>query len=663
MGYVEVGDKIFIIGDPIAQEGLNCNPYLLVDEGEGILIDPGSVLDFPIVLENLKELIDIRKISHVILHHQDPDFCSAVPLLEKEGLDAQVVTTWKCQTLVRYYGIHLPYYLIEENEMQLRLKSGRILSFILTPYLHFAGAFVTYDAKTRSLFSSDLFGSFSYNPTLYADDQYMDKMLSFHEHYMPSNAVLRPVMELLSLYKIETIYPQHGSIIKEQVNRYIEALKNLECGSLLTPVKQNLMQSGGFTMVFNEVYQRMFSVFPPAEVQELFNSVEGLEFNDEQKVIIGYHQDWSLIWNSIFNQIESLKGMVWLGVLSPFIQHLCAVFDLQMPDVFQKSLGDVFLENERLKQINVSMDQTIKATNNKLLKCPITGLYNETFFNSLLLNEFDNEDWRELGILVFIGIDDFSDYLIRFGNQEEQIVLSNLAYLLKEDFGENAVYRMDLPDFALYVKGFTRQEIIGKLEKIRVKVNKGDFFLGKVSISAGVAFPSEIDLNSTSSEIAVNQYKSLAFERLRTAQLTGKNKICFEGEKEIQTVSKGKVLIADTDITNMMLLKTYFEEADMEVITTDNGIEAKEMAIATMPDVIVSEIILHRLDGFSLRQELLNNSTTKDIKTVFLSFKKDENSVKRAMQMGVTHYLSKPFLLAELLGIVKSMVQDGEKWN
>ncbi len=74
-------------------------------------------------------------------------------MLEKEGLNAQVVTTWKCQTLVKYYGIQMPYYLIEEHEMQLRLKSGRILSFILTPYLHFAGAFVTYDMKTRSLFS------------------------------------------------------------------------------------------------------------------------------------------------------------------------------------------------------------------------------------------------------------------------------------------------------------------------------------------------------------------------------------------------------------------------------------------------------------------------------------------------------------------------------
>ncbi len=662
MGYVEVGEKIYIIGDPIAQDGLNCNPYLLIDEGEGILFDPGSVLDFSIVLENLKELIDIRKISHVILHHQDPDFCSAVPLLEKEGLNAQIVTTWKCQTLIRYYGIHSPYYLIEEHEMKLQLKSGRNLSFILTPYLHFAGAFVTYDEKTRSLFSSDLFGSFSYNPTLYADDHYMDKMLSFHEHYMPSNAVLRPVMELLSLYKIDTIFPQHGSIIKEQVYQYIDALKSLECGSLLTPVKQNLMLAGGFTMIFNEVYQRMTSIFPSAEVEEVFNSVEGLEF-DDQKVITGYRQDWSLIWNSIFKQIESMRGMVWLGVLYPFVSHLCAVFDLQLPEVFNKSLGDVFLENERLKQINISMDQTIKATNNKLLKCPITGLYNENFFDSLLLNEFDNEDWRELGTLVFIGIDDFADYLIQFGNQEEQIVLSNLAYLLKEDFGENAVYRMDLPDFAIYIKGFTRQEIIEKLEKLRVKIKKGDYFLGKVTISAGIAFPSEIDLNSNSSEIAVNQYESLAFERLRTAQLTGKNKICFEGDKEIHAVSKGKVLIADTDITNVMLLKSYFEDADLEVMTTDNGIEAKEMAIENLPDVIVSEIILHRLDGFSLREEILNNSTTKDIKTIFLSFKKDETSVKRAIQMGVTHYLSKPFLLAELLGIVESLVQDGKKWN
>ncbi len=662
MSYVEVGDKIYIIGDPIAQEGLNCNPYLLIDEGEGILIDPGSVLDFPIVLENLKQLIDIRKISHVILHHQDPDFCSAVPLLEKEGLNAQVVTTWKCQTLVKYYGIQMPYYLIEEHEMQLRLKSGRILSFILTPYLHFAGAFVTYDMKTRSLFSSDLFGSFSYNPTLYADDHYMDKMLSFHEHYMPSNAVLRPVMELISLYQIETIFPQHGSIIKDQVYQYIEALKTLECGSFLTPVKKNLMQSGGFTMIFNEVYKRMISIFPSEDVNEIFDTIDGLEFN-EQKVITGYRQDWNLIWNSIFNKVQSIKGMVWLGVLFPFVENLCAVFDLQLPEVFSKSLNEILNENDKLKQVNISLDQTIKATNNKLLRCPITGLYNETFFHSLLLNEFGNEDWREIGILAFIGIDDFADYIIRFGNQEEQIVLNNLAYLLKEDFGENAVYRMDLPDFALYLKGLTRQEVVERLEKIRVKVNKGDYFLGKITISAGVAFPPEIDLNSNSNEIAANQYENLAFERLRTAQLTGKNKICSEGEKGIQTVRKGKILIADTDITNVTLLKTYFEEADLEVMTTDNGIEAKEMAIANLPDVIVSEVILHRLDGFSLREELLNNSTTKDIKTVFLSFKKDETSVKRAIQMGVTHYLSKPFLLAELLGIVESLVQDGKKWN
>jgi PleD family two-component response regulator len=422
------------------------------------------------------------------------------------------------------------------------------------------------------------------------------------------------------------------------------------------------MQSGGFTMIFNEVYKRMISIFPSEDVNEIFDTIDGLEFN-EQKVITGYRQDWNLIWNSIFNKVQSIKGMVWLGVLFPFVENLCAVFDLQLPEVFSKSLNEILNENDKLKQVNISLDQTIKATNNKLLRCPITGLYNETFFHSLLLNEFGNEDWREIGILAFIGIDDFADYIIRFGNQEEQIVLNNLAYLLKEDFGENAVYRMDLPDFALYLKGLTRQEVVERLEKIRVKVNKGDYFLGKITISAGVAFPSEIDLNSNSSEIAANQYENLAFERLRTAQLTGKNKICSEGEKGIQTVRKGKILIADTDITNVTLLKTYFEEADLEVMTTDNGIEAKEMAIANLPDVIVSEVILHRLVGFSLREELLNNSTTKDIKTVFLSFKKDETSVKRAIQMGVTHYLSKPFLLAELLGIVESLVQDGKKWN
>ena len=66
---VEIAKNIYWVGGRGQQGGLNCNPYLLVDEEEALLIDPGSVLDFEDVLENVLSIVPLEKIKYVILHH------------------------------------------------------------------------------------------------------------------------------------------------------------------------------------------------------------------------------------------------------------------------------------------------------------------------------------------------------------------------------------------------------------------------------------------------------------------------------------------------------------------------------------------------------------------------------------------------------------------
>lgn len=123
---------------------------------------------------------------------------------------------------------------MDENDWKLTLKSGRTLQFISTPYLHFPGAFMTYDEKSKVLFSSDIFGALSYDWDLYANEYYIEAMKAFHESYMPSREILKHSMDKLDDLDIELIAPQHGSIIKKnQVREYIETLKNLECGANL----------------------------------------------------------------------------------------------------------------------------------------------------------------------------------------------------------------------------------------------------------------------------------------------------------------------------------------------------------------------------------------------------------------------------------------------
>jgi len=656
MSYVEIKDHVYHVGDTDLHNGLDCNPYLMIEGQEALLIDPGSHLDFETVLSNIKALTDLDKIKYIVLHHEDPDFCSAVPLLEQAGVNATIITSWRTMTLIQYYGIKSPIYLIEEHNMELIFKTGRALEFILTPYLHFAGAFATYDKKDRLLFSSDLFGAFSHNRTFYADDSYMDKMLSFHELYMPSNSILRPVMDVIMSYEIDMILPQHGSVIADKIKDYISALRTLECGSLLAPLKKNLMKSGGYLMIFNEVYRRLRSLYPFEEVCQVFQSIPDLVINDTCEVT-NYHSEGEIVWDKIFEEVKRQKGMRWITVLEPFVRNLSAVYDLKLPDTFSCVLKEMASENTQLKETNTALNQTVKAVNDKLVKCPVTGLYNEIFLKSLLAEELDKEDWRNVGDLVSISIDHFSSYQAKYGLKEEHNVLNNLAYMIQESFGENSVFRTDSAEFTLYVKGYEKSELINRLDELRISVSKSNLFLGNLTVSAGAVFHDEIVLDDPSYEMTVGKYMRLSLIRLRIAKNNGKNMICYQGEDDQIEKTSQMVLIVDADETNLEVLKNFIKDEGIQVMIARDGVEAYELAVQHRPNIIISELILNKLDGFVLREQILQNSETKDIETIFLSHKKDEESVGRAMGLGVTYYLKKPYMLSELVGIVKRKVK------
>ncbi len=656
MSYYKLKDNLYHIGDHSSVNGLDCNPYLLIEGDEAVLFDPGSKLDFEIVWENINALIDPQMIKYVVLHHQDPDLCSQMPMLEHAGINAKVVTTWRTMTIIQYYDIKSEYYLVEENDYTLTFKTGRTLKFLLTPYLHFAGAFVTYDESLKALFSSDLFGAFSYNRTLFADENYMDKMLAFHEHYMPANSVLRPVMDTLLNYQIHIILPQHGSIITEDPKKYIHALRTLECGSLLRPIKKDLMKSSGIIIIYNEVFQRLKMVFPYEEVVALFNDMAAFSINESQE-IYAYVGDPYKLWEDIFRRIRDEKGYRWLTVTEPFLRNICATYELSIPEVFQSSLEDAERKNLELQQINIALDQKIQSVNERLLKCPLTGLYNETFLKSLLIDELENEDWRDVGTIVTIGIDDFSKYKLKYGANEEITVLKNIVYLLVSAFGEQCVYKMTSADFGLYIKGYSEEAVISSVEALRHQIEQSDLFLGKLTVSLGAVFNKELNLDLTSYEVAVDQYIEKSLNRLRISKLKGKNYFCYSGDVENVQSSVLTLLVVDSDKINTEVISNFITELGVEVIVAGDGYEALELAKKIQPKMIITEVILDKIDGFLLREELLKDSRTKGIEVVYVSYQKDQESVERASELGVIHYLKKPYLLSELVGIVNKKIR------
>ena len=230
---VEIAPNIYWIGEYLENDPFQCHPYLIIDGDESILIDPGSMLEVRAVIKKTKELINLKQIKYIILHHQDPDVGAAVPAIEKliDRDDLQIITHSSVRIFLKHYGIKSKYYDIDEHNCVLETKSGLKLDFITTPYCHTPGSFVSYFNNNKILFSGDIFGGLEKSWKFYADENYFNEARKFHELYMPSRDIFNYSLQKIEKLDIELIAPQHGSIIKkEYIKPLIEKMKNLECG-------------------------------------------------------------------------------------------------------------------------------------------------------------------------------------------------------------------------------------------------------------------------------------------------------------------------------------------------------------------------------------------------------------------------------------------------
>ena len=230
---VAIMRDIFWVGFFDETTSLHCNPYILLDEADVVLFDPGSIPDFPVVMRKVIDLVSPEAITWIVVSHQDPDVCGNLAVVEDVvGHDKlRIAAHTNTIRLINHLGLNSELYAVDENELTLELESGRTFDFLPVPFLHSPGAIATIDRKTRSLFSGDVFGAVSKDWTLFAGDGFPGNMDSFHQAYMPSNQVLRTALEKIERLDIERILPQHGSVIEgDQIRLAIDHLKDLPCG-------------------------------------------------------------------------------------------------------------------------------------------------------------------------------------------------------------------------------------------------------------------------------------------------------------------------------------------------------------------------------------------------------------------------------------------------
>jgi two-component system alkaline phosphatase synthesis response regulator PhoP len=111
---------------------------------------------------------------------------------------------------------------------------------------------------------------------------------------------------------------------------------------------------------------------------------------------------------------------------------------------------------------------------------------------------------------------------------------------------------------------------------------------------------------------------------------------------------KQKILIADDELYIRLLVKDILEP-EFTVLEASNGEEAVIIARNEQPDLVLMDILMPKLDGYTACYAIKNNELTKDIPVVMLTGVGHELNRQLSQEMGAAAYITKPFNPEDLL--------------
>ncbi len=112
---------------------------------------------------------------------------------------------------------------------------------------------------------------------------------------------------------------------------------------------------------------------------------------------------------------------------------------------------------------------------------------------------------------------------------------------------------------------------------------------------------------------------------------------------------KATVLLVEDDIHLMEGLRDILELDEYKALTAENGIHGLEVVNEGMPDIIICDIMMPRMDGIQFLIELRKDSRLALIPFIFLTGKGERSDILKAMKLGIDDYIIKPYDPGDLL--------------
>jgi chemosensory pili system protein ChpA (sensor histidine kinase/response regulator) len=114
------------------------------------------------------------------------------------------------------------------------------------------------------------------------------------------------------------------------------------------------------------------------------------------------------------------------------------------------------------------------------------------------------------------------------------------------------------------------------------------------------------------------------------------------------------VLVVDDSITVRRVTQRLLKREGYRVALANDGLQALERLQEEKPSVVLSDIEMPRMDGFDLARNIRGDAHLRDLPIIMITSRIAAKHREHAMELGVDHYLGKPYSEDELLGLVRS---------
>ena len=282
----------------------------------------------------------------------------------------------------------------------------------------------------------------------------------------------------------------------------------------------------------------------------------------------------------------------------------------------------------------------LSGYNEKLYTDVLTGIYNRRFFEEEIKKMED-----EAGIAV-IDLDDFKLHNDTYGHSAGDAALITTANIIKKYIRKTDILiRYGGDEFLLILPSIKKHIFEDKLKLIREKIH--DTIVPKyekmqLSVSIGGAIFREGNMEDAVASADRQMYIAKNYKNMVVTEWDENGK-----KKEENSASeklKQQILIVDDSEINREILKEILKE-DYRILEAANGEECLEQLerSGTGISLVLLDIVMPEMDGFEVLAAMNQNHWIEDIPVIMISSEDSDSYIRRAYEMGVSDYISRPF--------------------